>query len=137
MQISDIEANPFAILSFIIAPAILTNASSVLAMSTSNRLARAVDRARELTKQLEEYVETGSAVTDRRLRELAASETRALMLIRALDVDRLFGRRSSPRTWRASRCPDWRRARPSSGRRSLPCPLPVSWNGGGAGRVWP
>ena len=47
------DANPFAALSLIVAPAILTNASSILAMSTSNRLARAADRARELAKQLE------------------------------------------------------------------------------------
>ena len=50
----DPQVNPFAVLSFIVAPAVLTNASSVLALSTSNRLARAVDRARELSKQLEE-----------------------------------------------------------------------------------
>jgi len=47
------DSNPFAILSLIVAPAILTNATSVLVMSTSNRLARGVDRARELSKQLE------------------------------------------------------------------------------------
>jgi hypothetical protein len=40
--------NPFAVLSLIVAPAILTNASCVLVMSTSNRLARVVDRARNL-----------------------------------------------------------------------------------------
>lgn len=50
------SSNPFAALSLIVAPAILTNASSVLAMSTSNRLARAVDRARELARQLESRV---------------------------------------------------------------------------------
>ena len=77
-------ANPFAILSFIVAPAILTNASSVLAMSTSNRLARAVDRARELSKQLEENSSPRTGETDRRLRELSAAEQRALLLISAL-----------------------------------------------------
>src|SRR5690606_34981149 len=78
--------NPFAVLSFIVAPAILTNASSVLAMSTSNRLARAVDRARELSKQLEQSSAAAapSPDTDRQLRELAAAEQRALMLIQAL-----------------------------------------------------
>jgi hypothetical protein len=80
---SDVAGNPFAILSFIVAPAILTNASSVLAMSTSNRLARAVDRARELSKQLESEG-PGSPETTRRLRELGAAEDRALMLLRAL-----------------------------------------------------
>jgi hypothetical protein len=67
-----------------VAPAILTNASSVLAMSTSNRLARAVDRARELSKQLEESNEAESAENKRRLRELTAVENRSLMLIRSL-----------------------------------------------------
>src|SRR5690606_27097278 len=77
-------ANPFAVLSFIVAPAILTNASSLLAMSTSNRLARAVDRERELTKQLEGSGDPGAAETDRRLRQLSSAEQRALMLIQAL-----------------------------------------------------
>jgi hypothetical protein len=38
--------NAFAILSFLAAPAVLTNASTLLALGTSNRLARAADRAR-------------------------------------------------------------------------------------------
>ena len=38
--------NPFAVLTAVVAPAILTNACSVLALGTSNRLARVV--AREL-----------------------------------------------------------------------------------------
>ena len=38
----------FQLLTFIAAPALLTNASSVLILSTSNRFARAVDRARML-----------------------------------------------------------------------------------------
>jgi hypothetical protein len=87
MQIAiEAGANPFAILSFIVAPAILTNASSVLAMSTSNRLARAVDRARELSRQLEDPDAGRQPQTERRLRELESSELRALMLIRALQA---------------------------------------------------
>ncbi len=78
------ESNPFAVLSLIVAPAILTNASSVLIMSTSNRLARAVDRARELSKQLEETVNFDCPEPRRRLRELATAEQRALLLMRAL-----------------------------------------------------
>jgi hypothetical protein len=80
----DPSTNPFAVLSFIIAPAILTNASSVLAMSTSNRLARAVDRARELSKQLEECMDLTSPEATRRLGELSAAEERAILLLRAL-----------------------------------------------------
>ena len=39
-------SNPFAALTAIVAPAILTSASSVLALGTSNRLGRVVDRTR-------------------------------------------------------------------------------------------
>lgn len=78
----DPATNPFAVLSLIVAPAILTNASSVLAMSTSNRLARAVDRARELSKQLE--ADNRGPDAPRRLDELASAEQRALLLLRAL-----------------------------------------------------
>jgi hypothetical protein len=38
--------NPFAVLTTIVAPAILTNACSVLCLGTSNRVARVVDRSR-------------------------------------------------------------------------------------------
>ena len=47
------DSNPFAALSLIVAPAILTNACSVLILSTSNRFARAVDRARQLAQEIE------------------------------------------------------------------------------------
>lgn len=76
--------NPFAVLSLIVAPAILTNASSVLIMSTSNRLARAVDRARELSKQLEAEANLKSPESCRRLAELASTEFRTLLLLRGL-----------------------------------------------------
>jgi hypothetical protein len=79
------SANPFAVLSLIVAPAILTNACSVLSLSTSNRLARAVDRARELAKQLEDPAGgAGGSETTRRLAELTAAEQRAVMLLGAL-----------------------------------------------------
>ena len=86
----DPQANPFAAFSLIVAPAILTNAASVLAMSTSNRLARAVDRARELARQLEAHdVSQASSGADRaeferRLDELSATETRTTMLLHVL-----------------------------------------------------
>lgn len=84
MQTVDVGANPFAVLSFIVAPAILTNAASLLAMSTSNRLARAVDRARELSRQLEDSGGRLSPETARRSRELLATERRSLLLVQAL-----------------------------------------------------
>lgn len=78
------DTNPFAALSLIVAPAILTNACSVLIMSTSNRLARAVDRARELARELEADQDFDSPVGARRLRDLAATEERSLLLVRAM-----------------------------------------------------
>jgi hypothetical protein len=78
------DFNPLATLSFIVAPAVLTNAASVMVMSTSNRLARAVDRARELSKELEEPDARSSRDAPRRLRELSVAEERTLMLLVAL-----------------------------------------------------
>jgi len=86
----DPQANPFAAFSLIVAPAILTNAASVLAMSTSNRLARAVDRARDLARQLEAHDLSPAsdaserAEYERRLDELSATETRTTMLLNVL-----------------------------------------------------
>lgn len=79
--------NPFAALSLIVAPAVLTNASSILVLSTSNRLARAIDRARTLATQLELPSGVPNRFLGLRLKELASSEQRALMLLSAL---RLF-----------------------------------------------
>lgn len=78
------ESNPFAVLSLMVAPAILTNAASLLAMSTSNRLARAVDRGRELAKQLEQMTDLSSPTAARRLSDLDAAERRAILLVAAL-----------------------------------------------------
>ena len=44
--------SPFAALTIVVAPAILTNASSVLCMGTTNRLARVVDRTRVVSAEL-------------------------------------------------------------------------------------
>ena len=85
------DPNPFAALSLIVAPAILTNACSVLTMSTSNRLARAVDRARDLARQLEAADAAGgphsgdaTREVERRLAEMSATEQRAVMLLHVL-----------------------------------------------------
>jgi hypothetical protein len=77
-------ANPFAILTFIAAPAILTNASSVMSLGTSNRYARAVDRARSLAALLEKRPDDVDAETRLRLRQLDVAERRVLLLVRAL-----------------------------------------------------
>jgi hypothetical protein len=76
--------NPFAALSLIVAPAVLTNASSVLIMSTSNRLARATDRAREYAGRLERPGAGEAQAAPIEMRELDAALRRSLMLVRAL-----------------------------------------------------
>lgn len=83
-----VDDTPFAALTLIVAPAILTNASSVLALGTSNRFARAVDRQRQLSDLLEGNVQ-GSRPLDRdtaalRLRQLRITEQRGQLLLRAL-----------------------------------------------------
>jgi hypothetical protein len=50
----DLAQNPFALLSLIAAPAVLTNAASVLVMSTTNRFLRASERMRALAVRVEE-----------------------------------------------------------------------------------
>jgi hypothetical protein len=76
--------NPFAVLTFIAAPAILTNASSVMALGTSNRFARAIDRARSLSAELGTRQPVPEALGRLRLRQLRIANRRALILVRAL-----------------------------------------------------
>ncbi len=76
--------NPFGALSLIAAPAVLTNACSVLILSTANRLARAVDRARLLTGEIERASRDGTPTPEAELRELGSAERRALLLLQAL-----------------------------------------------------
>jgi len=80
----DPHLNPFSVLSWIIAPALLTNASTLLILSTANRLARAVDRTQELSNKLEDGAHPASPEAIRRLGELAAHERRSFMLLAAL-----------------------------------------------------
>ena len=79
-----LASNPFAILTFIAAPAILINASSVMALGTSNRFARAIDRARHLAAQLDARTDEHDPATRLRVRQLAYAERRVLLLVRAL-----------------------------------------------------
>ena len=87
MPLPLISENPFASLSLIAAPAVLTNASSVLALGTSNRFARAIDRARALSALLEKEDASGEPMTLMRIHQLNRIERRSLLLLHAL---RLF-----------------------------------------------
>ena len=75
--------NPFAVLTAIVAPAILTNASSVLALGTSNRLARVVDRTRVVAAELA-AIEPESPDYPMWVAQLAPLQVRAEMLLKAL-----------------------------------------------------
>ena len=56
----------------------------MLILSTANRLARAVDRAQELSSKLKDGADPASAEAIRRLGELTDYEQRSLMLLTAL-----------------------------------------------------
>ena len=74
--------NPFALLTLIAAPAVLTNAMSVLALSTSNRFLRAGERLRTLAAE----VEVATAAEDRewRMVHINRIEHQAVLLLSAL-----------------------------------------------------
>ena len=78
--------NPFAVLTAIVAPAILTNACSVLSLGTSNRIARVVDRTRVVHHELSGLA-TNSAQYADLVAQLTLLQERAQYLFRSL---RLF-----------------------------------------------
>ena len=78
-----IQSNPFIILTFIVAPAILTNASALMVTSTGNRFARAIDRARSLSRQVEEAAKEKAPSLERLSQELLMTEERAVLLLKA------------------------------------------------------
>ena len=80
----DFPTNPFAILTFISAPAILTNASCVLLFGTGNRYGRAIDRVHELSDDVQLGSGSDEAELKLRIRQLEAAETRTLLIVRAL-----------------------------------------------------
>jgi hypothetical protein len=81
-MVSDAAANPFALLTLIVAPAVLTNAMSVLALSTSNRFLRAGERLRALAKELEETTDPDGRAW--RLVHIGRIEKQAVLLLGAL-----------------------------------------------------
>src|SRR5436190_3306504 len=83
METNALTHNPFAVLTFIVAPAILTNATSVLAMSTINRMLRTRERMQELFNQSEHTPEfQGSRFIDQANRV----ERQAVLLLSAMRV---------------------------------------------------
>lgn len=77
--------NPFAVLTAVVAPAILTNACSVLCLGTGNRIARVVDRTRTLTGELASLA-AGTPQHQSRLRQFERLRQRAQLLLGALRI---------------------------------------------------
>jgi hypothetical protein len=80
--------NPFAVLTAVVAPAILTNACSVLALGTGNRVARVVDRTRAIISELS-TVAKGTEVHESRLAQIVRLRRRSRLLLTALRI--LYG----------------------------------------------
>jgi len=81
--VADLSENPFALLSLIAAPAVLTNAASVLVMSTTNRFLRASERMRALAVRVEEKrITPGLLVLVRA--QVDRTERQAVLLLGAL-----------------------------------------------------
>ena len=83
MEYTTLSNNPFGVLTSVVAPAILTNACSVLALGTSNRLARVVDRTRVVAAELAGF-EPGTSNYEDSFAQLDRLQVRAQFLLRAL-----------------------------------------------------
>jgi len=83
MDPTSLAENPFAALSFIAAPALLTNASSVFALSTINRMLRTRDSMRDLLAKSEAGVQT-EAQAARLIEQVNRVERQAALLLQAL-----------------------------------------------------
>jgi len=78
-----LHENPFAVLTAIVAPAVLTNACSVLCLGIGTRIARVVDRTRALTEAMPKFRQ-GSPQYGSRVRQLERLQRRAQFLVKAL-----------------------------------------------------
>ena len=74
--------NPFALLSLIAAPAVMTNAASVLALSTSNRVLRASERLRAIVARYDAAKD--GETRDLLDKQLVRVERQASMLLNGL-----------------------------------------------------
>ena len=76
--------NPFVVFTVIAAPAVMTNAAAIMSLTTSNRLARAVDRSRALVAELKKAEGESAEERSLHLREVEVARQRAELLIQAL-----------------------------------------------------
>jgi hypothetical protein len=76
--------SPFLVFTVITAPAVMTNAAAVMSLTTANRLARAVDRARVLVAELKKPPDDDPEERQFHLREVETARNRAELLIQSL-----------------------------------------------------
>ncbi len=84
MQGQPLINSPFAILTAVVAPAVLTNACSVLALGISNRVARVVDRTRAVTAEMTRVVAEDPKLYALLEEQLRLLRRRGQLLVRAL-----------------------------------------------------
>lgn len=77
--------NPFSALTIVVAPAILTNASSVLCLGTANRLARVVDRTHVVSAELAQGALKAESHLSRQ-RQLESLRVRWNLVLKALKL---------------------------------------------------
>jgi hypothetical protein len=80
----NVTHSPFAALTMIVAPAMLTNASCVLAMSTINRMLRTRERMRELLAESREESNRSADEIARAARQVDRVERQAMLLMGAI-----------------------------------------------------
>src|SRR5438093_10501687 len=83
MEPTSLTQSPFAVLTFIVAPALLTNSSSVLALSTINRMLRTRARMHELFAKFDAGGLAASEAA-RLIEQVNRGDRQAVVLLRAL-----------------------------------------------------
>jgi hypothetical protein len=78
-----LPSNPFALLSLVGAPAVLTNAASVLALSTSNRFLRASERMRGFAAEIGK-LKASPDVRELLLKQIDRTQEQGVLLLGAL-----------------------------------------------------
>ncbi len=86
MQIdpTSMTQNPFAIITVIGAPAILTNASSILGMNTSGRLMRCLDRIAHFEDKLKSGKDLNAELSHSYMKQMELSQKQARQFLRSL-----------------------------------------------------
>jgi hypothetical protein len=80
--VTPFSGNLFALLTLIVAPAVLTNATSVLALNTANRFGRVIDRSRQIVGEMQ-HQSDDAALDAIRLRQMGRLRLRARFLLHA------------------------------------------------------